>query len=173
MVELLGAILIAAVLIASLLTAYAAWYGAPFVPAPQAAVEAALTLAEVGPKDTLLDWGAGDGRVIVAAARRGARAVGYELSPFVWVLAWVRLRVTRSRARLRLADASRADLSDVSVVFLFLVPRTHAVVARHLRSRLRPGARVITYAFPLPGWDVRAEVKPPGCGTVRLYAAPG
>jgi hypothetical protein len=157
---------------AGVLTVYVGWCGAPFFPTPWRAVEAALDLARVGPHDTLIDFGAGDGRVVVAAARRGARAIGYELSPFFWVLARLRLALSRSSGELRFRDAFGADLSEATVLFLFLTPRTVPAVARHLRARVRPGTCVLSYAFPVPDWVPTRVEKPSGCGTLYLYVIP-
>lgn len=162
----------ALLLAAGVLTAYAAWRGAPFAPTPALAVAKALDLAAVGPADLLIDFGAGDGRLVIAAARRGARAVGYELSPFLWLLARLRLLYARSSGAVRLRDAFRTDLSGATVLFLFMMPRTLPAVARRLRAQARPGARVISYAFPVPGWVPVGVEKPPGCGTIYLYVVP-
>src|SRR5687768_5114839 len=86
------------------LTAYAGLRGAPFFPTPMRAVMAALDLANVGASDVVMDIGAGDGRVIQVAAERGAQAIGFELSPFLWILGVLRLLFTRSSGRLRFGD---------------------------------------------------------------------
>lgn len=159
-------------IVAGVLTGYAAWRGAPFVPTPWPAVGAALDLARLHLEDTLVDLGAGDGRVVAAAARRGARAIGYELSPFLWIAARLRLFFSRSGGVIRFADAFDADLSEATVLFLFWLPRTLPAIARRLRQHARPGTRVITYAFALPEWNTRETVKPPTCATLRLYIVP-
>ena len=159
-------------LAAGVLTAYAGWRGAPFAPTPARAVAVALDLAAVGPRDLLVDFGAGDGRLVIAAARRGARAIGHELSPFLWLLARLRLLFSRSSGTVRFRDAFRTDLSGATVLFLFMTPRTLPAVARHLRSHVRPGTRILSYAFPVPDWAPTRIEKPPGCGTIYLYIVP-
>lgn len=172
MISLPWAVILGLLLTVGLPTVYAGWIGAPFAPTPRAAVDAALALARVGPQDTFVDFGAGDGRMIIAAARRGARAIGYELSPFLWTLAFWRVRASRSGATVRFGNALSADYSRVTAVFLFLVPRTLPVVLKRLAPRLAPGTRIVTYAFPLHGWTPAGEVVPSGCAPVRLYVVP-
>ncbi len=164
--------LVAFGIFAGVLTAYAGLRLAPFAPTPTRAVAAALALADVGPGDTVMDLGAGDGRVVIAAARRGARAIGYELSPFVFILALARTCWSGTAARVLLRDTFVVDLSPATVVFLFGMPRTSPRVAAHLARTLRPGTRVLTYIFPLPGWTTQRSVQPPRCGRIWLYCTP-
>lgn len=154
------------------LTAYAGWRGAPFFPTPMRAVTAALDLAEVGPRDLVMDIGAGDGRVIQAATERGARAVGFEISPFLWIAGTLRLLLTRSSGHFIFADGFRADVSPATVLFLFLTPRTMPAAASRFVPQLKPGAKILSYAFPITEWSPARTVKPPGAATVYLYVIP-
>ncbi|MDP3685452.1 MAG: hypothetical protein Q8R32_01315 [bacterium] len=157
-------------LAAFVLTAYAAWRGAPWLPTPHRAVEAGLAAASVQPGDVVMDIGAGDGRVLIAAARRGATAVGYELSPFLWVLAWLCVRASRSRATVKLADGFRADLSAATVLFAFLRPTTMPLLAAALaRRKTRHPVRVLSYAFPLPETPATEVVRIAGCAPLYRY----
>lgn len=158
-------------LIAFVLTAYAGVRGAPWLPTPQRAVEAALDVAHVGPGDSVIDLGAGDGRVLLAAVRRGARAVGYELSPFFWALAWLRTRGLRGLVSVQLRDGFRARFPDATVVFAFLRPATMPLLAAAL-ARQKSGLRVVSYAFPLPGREPTSVLRLPGCSPVYLYVFP-
>jgi len=161
--------LVVVLVVAGILTAWASWRGAPFVPTPQKAVLAALDLAKVGNGDVLVDVGAGDGRVLVAAIKRGADAVGFELSPFLWIIAKANLLFNRSEAKLLLRDGFNADFSGVNVIFLFLMPKTLPVLLAKLKKTAKPGTRIITYSFPLSGFVERGKIKPERCGTIYLY----
>ncbi len=129
-------------------------YDAPFIPAPLSVVREALDLAGVGEGDTLYDLGAGDGRVVVEAALRGARAVAVEIDPFL-------CEVIRSRAeeagvadRVSVIEASfyEVDLSPATVVYMYLYRSINEKLAPLLEKMLRLGARVVTVDFPIPGW---------------------
>lgn len=156
-------------LFAGLLTAYAAHRGAPFVPTPQKAVGAAMDLAEVGKDDLFIDIGAGEGRTLIAAVKRGAKAEGFELSPFLWIVARVNLLLHKTHASLKLRDGFKGDLSKGTVIFLFLVPRTMGLISEILKIKTQKGTRIVTYAFELPGWKIKKSVTPAGCAPIRLY----
>lgn len=144
---------------------------APFNPTPSATVEAALDLAAVGPGDTVVDLGCGDGRTLVAAAKRGARALGIEYDPELHrrAIAAVREVGMASLVEVHLGDASVAQplLEQATVVFLYLVPDG----LRRLRPMLdmvRQRARVVSYTFSVPGWVPDREVALRGL-RLRLY----
>ncbi len=154
------------------LTAYAAWIGAPWLPTPRRAIDAALDALSVGPSDTVVDLGAGDGRVLVAAARRGARAIGYELSPLFWALAWARTFRLGRLVSVRLADGFRADLQGATVLFAFLRPATMPRLAQAIEKgewRKEKSVHVVSYAFLLPGRQPAQVLRPPGCAPVYVY----
>lgn len=158
------------VLTTLILTGYAAWRGAPWLPTPRRAIEAGFTALALQPDDVVVDIGAGDGRVLVAAAQRGATAVGYELSPLFWVVAWLRTRASRPRPVVKFADGLRADLSRVTVLFAFLRPPTTPRLAAVLARRTgHASLRVLSYAFPVPGMETVEVLRVPGCAPLYRY----
>lgn len=127
---------------------------APFRPTPIELVEPMLDLAGVGPGDRLIDLGCGDGRIVIAAARRGAVAHGVDIDP---------ARIEEAEAAARLAgvgdlvsfeqgDLFAVALGEFTVVSLFLLSVVNRWLEGKLRSELRPGDRVVGHAFPMPGW---------------------
>lgn len=163
-------LLIGAGLLSLVLTAYAAWRGAPWLPTPQQAVEAALDAADVRTGGVVVDLGAGDGRVLLAAARRGAFAVGYELSPFLWLVAWLRTRKFRQQITVKLADGFGVDLSAATVIFAFLRPATMSRLEGVIGRLSAPtNLRVATYAFPLPDREPARVLRVPRCAPIFLY----
>lgn len=143
--------------------------GAPFVPTPFAQVETMVRLARPKPGELWVDLGSGDGRILLAAARTGARAVGYEFHPLLVLLS--RFAIARSGLRDRAAvaqqDLWKADLSEAGVVSLFLIQHRMAGVKRKLLAELKPGARVVSYAFDFAGWEPAARED-----RVSLYVVP-
>ena len=128
--------------------------GAPWLPMRKRAVHKLLALAEVGPDDRVYDLGCGDGRLIIAAARRyGARAVGVEIHPLrvLWCRALIALLGLRDRVRVVWGDLFSQDLSDASVVICYLLQRTNNKLETKFRQELAPGARVISKRFTFPG----------------------
>jgi len=140
---------------------------APFITTPPEVVARMLQLAGTGPQDTVLDLGSGDGRIVIAAARdHGARGLGIELDPKLVALARENARRAgvADRARFEEGDALKAELTQASVVTIYLLPFLLEQLQPRLLGQLRPGARVVTHAFAMKGWPPdRAE-------TVRLSA---
>lgn len=134
---------------------------APFVPSPTRVVEAMLDLAHVTDKDVVYDLGAGDGRVVVTAAKKyGARAVGFEINPRL-------VKEARERARregvehlveIREQDATTADVSGATVVTLYLFPKANLLLRPILQRQLPPGARVVSSQFDMGDWKPDASI---------------
>ena len=127
-----------------------------YEPSRMEVVEGVIELLRLGPRDTLIDIGSGDGRFVVAAARAGASAVGIERQAPL---------VERSRDNARMAGvAGRAELvhadamtlpsvvARATVVTMFLTPDGLEVLAPWLEGVLRPGTRVVSHTWPIPGW---------------------
>lgn len=123
--------------------------GAPYLPSFKTDVEVMLDLVEVKPGELVVDLGSGDGRVLLAAARRNAWACGYEINPLLWTVARVRALGLR-RVEVKLADYWRVNLGEADVVFVFLLDRLMPRLERKLIKELKPGARLVSYVFALP-----------------------
>ncbi len=136
-------------------TAYSVFFGAPFVPTDKRRVETMLDLAKVRAGEKVVDLGCGDGRIVVAAAKRGARAEGWEISPYLWLLAKRNIRRAGAAhlATVRLGSYWAQRFDDADVVTLFLIDMQMAKMERKLRAELKPGSRVVSYAFKFPNWQ--------------------
>jgi SAM-dependent methyltransferase len=129
---------------------------APFDPSPQEVVERMLTIAAVKKGDVVYDLGSGDGRVVIAAAKKyGVKAVGFEIDPGLVKLARenVRQQGVEKLVEIRQQDFMTADLSKATVVTLYLSYDGNLALQPKLMHELRPGARVVSYTFGMPGWD--------------------
>lgn len=131
---------------------------APFVPTPMAVVEKMLELAEVDPEDIVYDLGCGDGRIVIAAAKKyGARGVGVDLDP-------QRIEESNTAAKeagveglveFRFQDAMKVDLSSATVVTIYLLPESNEILRPMLEKQLKPGAMVVSHNYSIPGWKDR------------------
>jgi hypothetical protein len=129
---------------------------APWVPTPQLIVDRMLELAAVTSKDVLYDIGCGDGRIVITAARRyGARGVGIDIDKGMIeeskrnaVAAGVERQV-----RFIGMDATKADISEATVVSLYLLPESNALMRPILEAQLRPKSRVVCHNYAIPGWE--------------------
>ena len=92
--------------------------------------------------------------VYIAANDYGAKAVGLELSPLVYVLAKIRKIFWRSKAEIHFCDFRHKNLSDADVIVCYLLPEPLARLQPKLEAELKKGARVISYAFQIGNWEV-------------------
>ena len=156
--------MIALVVVVAVAVTYAwgAWRAAPFVPTRQRDVERMLFLAEVQPGQTVVDLGAGDGRFLLTAARRfKAKVIGYEISLLPYLIGLCRLALARDvQAKWKFQDFFRVNLQSADVVVCFLTPGAMAKLAVKFQRELRPGTKIVSYAFALPGWIPLRKDKP-------------
>lgn len=145
-----------------LLAAIALWVlvplttGLPWVPSRDKRIRRALQLAEVHPGEIVYDLGAGDGRVLVLAAREfGARGVGIEVSPMHCLIARLRalLTGTSRQIQMRCANMYSYPLANADVVYVYATPEHAARLQPHLERQLKPGARVVTLSAEMKGWQ--------------------
>lgn len=129
--------------------AFAAISGAPWVPAFKKDLEAVLDDAKLKKGEVFFELGCGDGRLVVAAAKRGAHAVGYEISPIMWLIAKIKT-APYTNASVKFGNFWKVDLSAADVVLAFLVPRTVGRLETKASKELKHGARLVSYIFPLP-----------------------
>ena len=147
-----------------------------WVPSPDPLVDAMLEIAEVTPQDVVIDLGSGDGRTVIAAARLGARAIGIEYDPELVELSRKRAAAAgvAGLSTFVAADLFEADLSEATVVTLFLLPELN----RKLRPRLlalAPGTRIVSNTWDLGDWaaDDTVVLDPcPGFCTALLWVTP-
>lgn len=126
----------------------------PDVRTPPEVVIEMLRLARVGPDDVVYDLGSGDGRIVIAAARDfGARGVGIELDPELVTESVKNAQRARVAGRTRFLqqDIFEADLSEATVVTLYLSPEVNLRLRPKLLA-LPPGARIVTHDFPIGDW---------------------
>lgn len=122
--------------------------GAGYTPTPHSKTKRAMDMAQVGPSDSFYDIGCGTGTVLVEARKRGADVVGVEIEPLRWLIC--RLRV--GSARVILGDMFKVPLDSASVVFLFQYPNVNNRLKEKLGRELKPGTRVVSYAWKIDGW---------------------
>ena len=125
-----------------------------WVPTPPTLVEKMLDMAAVTPRDFVIDLGSGDGRNVIAAAKRGARALGVEFDPKL--VQFARRRAAEEgvaeRARFVEGDMFEADISQATVLALFLLP-DNLLQLKPKFERLRAGTRIVTNGYQITGWE--------------------
>jgi SAM-dependent methyltransferase len=154
----------------------------PYVQTPMEIVERMLRMAEVKKNDYIIDLGSGDGRIVIEAAKRGARGLGVDLDPNLVKHATENARQAgvADRARFEVRDIFETDLSAATVVAFYLLPEFNAKLLPRL-LRLKPGTRIVSHDGGIGDWpadetlEMRAPEKAVGVGgvsRVELWIVP-
>jgi len=133
-----------------------ALYGLPPVPTNQNRIRKALQLANLQPNETIYDLGAGDGRVLLIAAREfHAKAVGIEIGPVQCALIWLRVVASGfgNHIQVKWGNYLKADLSQADVVFLYATSKEVLRVAAYLEKQMKPGSRLVSISADFPEWE--------------------
>lgn len=131
-----------------------------FVPTPQGVVEGMLQLAAVTPADVVYDLGSGDGRIVITAAKKfGARGVGIDLDPKLVAQATQNARDAGVSDKVKFieGDIFEANISEASVVTLYLLTSINERLRPKLTRELRPGTRIVSHVFPMGDWKPDKE----------------
>lgn len=133
-------------------------FGAPYVPTHAARIDDAFSLLAVPKGKVLLELGAGDGRILAAAGKRGIRAIGYEINPILWIIAWLRIRPYKKLVALRYSDYKRSRWpSDTAAIYIFGTDRDLHVIRKKIAS-LKGPIQVVSYGFRFNGDQPIAEM---------------
>jgi SAM-dependent methyltransferase len=132
-----------------------------------------LDLADVRPDDVVYDLGCGDGRIVIEAARRGARAVGVDIDPRLIREARANAQAAGvgDRVEFREGDLFDADVRPATVVALYLWPHVNLRLRPRLLEQLRPGARVVSHDHDMGDWRPRRTIHADGA-RIHLWVIP-
>jgi SAM-dependent methyltransferase len=129
---------------------------APYVPSSPEVVDRMLSLAKVGPNDVVYDLGCGDGRIVIAAAKKyGARGVGVDIDPqrISEAIANARTAGVEKLVTFKLQDALKTDVSEASVVTLYLLTFGNLQLRPILQKQLKPGSRIVAHNYGMGNWE--------------------
>lgn len=129
--------------------------GAPFIPTDKKKLPTIIKLAGIKSGQKIVDLGSGDGRLVIALAKAGAEAHGYEINPFlVW---WSRYKIKRAglkeKAFVHQKGFWRANLQPFDLVVLFGIGHIMEKLEKKLKKELKPGAKVVSNCFTFPNWQ--------------------
>ncbi len=154
---LFGVLALIIIVVALLWVLVPAFYGLPPISSKTERIRRALELANPQAGETFYDLGSGHGRVLVMAAKEfGLYAVGVEAGPVQCVISQVNAirNGVSSKVRIEAGNFYKSNLKDADIVFAYLTSNYGNRLQEKLSRELKPGARVITVSFSLPGWDV-------------------
>jgi trans-aconitate methyltransferase len=146
----------------------------PYVPTPQSVVNKMLDIAKVNDKDYLIDLGSGDGRILIAAAKRfGAKGMGVDIDA-------ARIQEAKTNAinarvedkvEFRKQDLFETDLRKATVLTMYLLPRVNLQLRPRILNELKPGTRVVSHNFDMGDWQPDQKIKVDG-RTIYLWIVP-
>ncbi|MCC5637781.1 class I SAM-dependent methyltransferase [Nostoc sp. CHAB 5844] len=145
----------------------------PYVPTPQPVVDAMLKVAKVNKNDVLYDLGSGDGRIVITAAQKyGTRGVGIDISPdrIQEANANAQQAGVTDRVQFRQQDLFKTDLSEATVITLYLLPEVNLRLRPEL-FKLKPGTRIVSHAFDMGDWKPQQTLQVDG-KTVYYWVVP-
>ncbi len=152
----------------------------PYVPSPDSVVADMLKLADVGPKDFVIDLGSGNGKIVLTAAKVfGASGFGVEIQDKLVLQSneAAKREGVADRVKFIKQDLFKTDISQASVLTMYLLPNTVNMLKDKLLSELKPGTRIISHDYPLAGWipekyvqmDLEEKVSISGVTTTLIY----
>ena len=133
-----------------------AFYGLPSKPTKPDRIRKALQMVGLKQGEVLYDLGAGDGRVLLIAAKEfGAKAVGVEVGPVQCLLIWLRIVSggLREHVQIRLGNFYKTELKDADVVFLYATSQELPKLAPHLEKKMKAGSRLASISADFPEWE--------------------
>jgi SAM-dependent methyltransferase len=132
-------------------------FGAPYFPSLKPHLKAAFELLELKEGQVVYDLGCGDGRFLKEAARRGYKAVGYELNPFVFAYAWLTTRRYGRQVKVRWGNFWKADISKADAIFVFLLTKYMPQLDEKLSKEGKKGLKLASHTFKIPGKKIAAK----------------
>ncbi|OGY43977.1 MAG: hypothetical protein A2731_02510 [Candidatus Buchananbacteria bacterium RIFCSPHIGHO2_01_FULL_39_8] len=143
----------------------------PFVPTPKRNVEIIIDQLDLKPGQVFYDLGCGDGRFLLEAEKRGAKAIGFEISPWAYFRGRINLFLHRSKAQILYQNFYHHDTSGANAIFCFLMDNVMLKVEKKLKTELKPGAKIACYGFKLPTWPPTKiiDLKPKDKRSSNIY----
>ncbi|RLC36059.1 MAG: hypothetical protein DRH33_07610 [Candidatus Nealsonbacteria bacterium] len=134
-------------------------WGAPFLPISKEKIEKAIELVKLQSGEKIVDLGSGDGRILIACAKKGGRGVGFEINPF---LVWkanlnIKKQGLQNLAKTKWSNFWWENLSDFDIVFVYGISHIMKTLEKKLLKELKPGAKVVSFVFKFPNWQPEIE----------------
>ena len=141
-------------------------FGAPYLPTLSKELNNAFELLDLRPGQTVLEPGCGDGRVLLAAARRGYSAIGYELNPILFAVSWFRARRYRKQVRVYWGNFWTRQWPQTDAIFVFLLQKYMAKLDTKIIQSAGKPVKLVSVAFTIPG---KRPTKIKGAAALYLY----
>lgn len=143
----------------------------PYVPSSKRVVAKMINVAKLKQKETVYDLGCGDGRLLLAAEKKAkVNAIGFELAPLVFLLAWFKKLFVHSEIKLCFKNLFNVNLRKANVIFCYLLPNVMPRLAKKIKRECKKGTRIISNTFKIPGLKpAKIFSKNPAKGLPTIY----
>ena len=143
----------------------------PFVPTPKKNVKMVIDALDLKPRNVFYDLGCGDGRFLIEAEIRGAKAIGFEISAWAYGKAILNIWRHQSKAKVIFKNFYPININDADAVFCFLLDSVMPKVETKLKKELKKGAKIVCYGFLLPSWPPKKiiETNPKDKKASKIY----
>lgn len=131
--------------------AYGAWSAAPYLPTHKKDVKRMIDLAGIKSGERVYDLGCGDGRLVFAAGKLGAEAIGIEIFILPYLYAWIK-GWGKKNVKILYGDLFNYDISGADVVFIFLLNKSYKRLVDKFTKELKSGTRVVVGCWPIEEW---------------------
>lgn len=136
--------------------------GAYFAETSNERLQDIFTVVKPTAKDTVLDLGSGDGRVVLAFAKQGIPATGIEINPLLVLLSLIKFffsdAKTKANANIQNGNLWQLDFSPYSVVIIYGLPSMMPKLKKKCKKELQPGTKIVSTYFPIPGWKYNKKL---------------
>ena len=137
------------------------YFKVPFVRVPKEVISKVLSEINIAKDMTVYDLGCGNARVLLEIEKQtGAKTIGFEISPWAYFMGRLNILVHRSKTKVLYKNFYHQNVSDADVVFCYLLDTVMPKVGKQLEAQLKPGAIVISFAFPIKAWEPIKIVAP-------------
>lgn len=152
-------ILVWAALVIFFIFAFVVFFGAPYLRTLTPQMEAALDLIDLKPGQTLVELGSGDGKVMVAAAKRGLNVIGYEINPILALFTWLRTRKYGRQVRVVWGNFWLKKMPPTDGIFIFLLPKYMQKLDNKITQEYSKPVKLVSFAFKVPGKKTAKEIE--------------
>lgn len=125
------------------------FYGSPYVMMDKIVIREALKLANLKKGEIFYDLGCGNGDVLIEAAKMGAKATGFEISPYYYIYAKLKTQAFKN-IKVKYRDINKVDFSKADVIYCYLLPEFLKKLASKFRKEMKKSSRLISVGFPIP-----------------------
>ncbi len=151
-------------------TIYAFNIGAPIIVTPKSSLREALKYCKVKKGDTFYDLGSGTGRSLILAQKEfGMKALGFELSPILFLISKVNLFLNRQKIKIKIRNFYNSDLSKANLIFCFLTSKAMEKLVPKFEKELKKGTKIISYSFKLMNWNPIKIIHTDNPGKIYIY----